>query len=408
MPNPDRPSRPDRAPRASHGAPARDTRPAGNDRDPRLVRDDRPGRDARPAGNDRPRNDRPGNDRPRSNDRFTGNDRPTGNNRVAGNDRPDNNRFAGNDRPGNNRFAGNDRPGNNRFAGNDRPDNNRFAGNDRPSGPGRGARNDRFTGNDRRDEPRSHRDEPHAPRDEPRPELKICGVNACQAVAARRPDDVRRVYINAAQLQDFGPFLKRCAASRIAYHVVEDAELEKITQSVHHEGVCFIVREKAPLSLRQLLAVEGPRVLVYLDGVQNPHNLGAIVRVCAHFGAVGVLAAGADAAASTSMLRTAEGGGEWVEVLPVPTGPDPLLAARAAGYRLIATASRASRDLHSRPLPARTILMLGSETHGLSPALLRLADDTVRIPGTGHLDSINVACACAVLLSEYWRAHPPA
>jgi len=232
-------------------------------------------------------------------------------------------------------------------------------------------------------------------------------VNACHAVSARRPDDVRRVYINAANLQDFGPFLKRCAGARIAYHVVEDAELEKITQSVHHEGVCFIVREKAPTSLRQLLAVQGPRVLVYLDGVQNPHNLGAIVRVCAHFGAVGVLAAGADAAASTSMLRTAEGGGEWVEVLPVPTGPEPLQAARAAGYRLIATASRAPHDLYSRPLPPRAILMLGSETHGLAPALQRLADDTVRIPGTGRLDSLNVACACAVLLSEYWRAHPP-
>ncbi len=400
MPNSDRPSRPDRA---TGRAPARDT-----DRNDRNDRNDRPVRDARP--HDGPRDTRPpGNDRfagnrPSGNDRFAGN-RPSGNDRFAGN------RPSGNDRPGNDRFAGNrpsgnDRPGN----GNDRPGNPRFAG-DRP------ARDDRQSGNDRfardgergaRGDARARPDEVRPVRDEPRPELKICGVNACHAVAARRPDDVRRVYINAALLTDFGPFLKRCAAAKIAYHVVEDAELEKITQSVHHEGVCFIVREKAPLSLRQLLAVEGPRVLVYLDGVQNPHNLGAIVRVCAHFGAVGVLAAGADAAASTAMLRTAEGGGEWVEVLPVHTGADPLLAARAAGYRLIATASRATRDIHSRPLPARVILMLGSETHGLSPALLRLADDSVRIPGTGHLDSINVACACAVLLSEYWRAHPPA
>jgi len=351
MPNPDRPSRPARAPGS---APARDTA-----RHARTGRDDGSARDARDVRNTREdRNARPGRDAHRQ------------------------------DTPGDRAAR---TPGNGRGAG------------DRPR------HDDRSTGTDRFAGPERHpRDEPRPARDEPRPELKICGVNACHAVAARRPDDVRRVYINAALLPDFGPFLKRCAASRIAYHVVEDAELEKITQSVHHEGVCFIVREKAPVSLRQLLAVPGPRVLVYLDGVQNPHNLGAIVRVCAHFGAVGVLAAGADAAASTAMLRTAEGGGEWVEVLPVHTGPDPLLAARAAGYRLIATASRATSDLYSRPLPARVILMLGSETHGLSPALLRLADDTVRIPGTGHLDSINVACACAVLLSEYWRAHPPA
>lgn len=230
-------------------------------------------------------------------------------------------------------------------------------------------------------------------------------MNACHAVAERRPEDVRRVYITAAHLQDFGSFLKKCAAARIAYHVVEDAELEKITQSTHHEGVCFIVRERPASTLRQLLAGEGPRCLVYLDGVQNPHNLGAIVRVCAHFGVAGVLAAGADAGASMAMLRTAEGGGEWVEVVPVPAGPEPLLAARAAGYRLIATAARAEQNLHTRPLPARAVLLLGSETHGLAPALQRLADDTLRIPGTGHLDSLNVACACAVLLSEYWRTH---
>ncbi len=277
----------------------------------------------------------------------------------------------------------------------------------------RPARSDRDTPPDRRGparedrrgpsrEAREHRDA----RDEPRPEIKICGVNACQAVADRRPDDVRRVYLRDALLPHFGAFLKKCAANRIAYHVVDDAELEKITHSTHHEGVCFIVRERSTPTLRQLLAVEGPRCLVYLDGVQNPHNLGAIVRVCAHFGAVAVLAAGAEVAVSTAMLRTAEGGGEWVEVLPVPTGPEPLLAARAAGYRLIATAARATHDLHARRLPARVVIMLGSETHGLSPALARLADESLRIPGTGQLDSLNVACACSVLLSEYWRAHP--
>ena len=65
-----------------------------------------------------------------------------------------------------------------------------------------------------------------------------------------------------------------------------------------------------------------------------------------------------------------------------------------------------AHDLHALRLPARAIIMLGSETHGLAPALQQLADETVRIPGTGNLDSLNVACACSVLLSEYWRAHP--
>lgn len=244
------------------------------------------------------------------------------------------------------------------------------------------------------------------PRDEQRPEIKICGVNACHAVAARRPDDVRRVYIQASLVPAFGPFLQRCAANRIAYHIVEHPELERITQSTHHEGVCFIAREQPPPSLRELLAGYGPRCLVYLDGVQNPHNLGAIVRVCAHFGAAGVLAAGTDHASSTAMLRTAEGGGEWTPVLPIEPGPRPLDAARSAGFRVVATAVRGGRDLYAAPLPPRILILLGSETHGVTPSLQRLADESVRIPGTGHLDSLNVACAASVLLGDWWRTTP--
>lgn len=265
-----------------------------------------------------------------------------------------------------------------------------------------------FHRDDRRDAPRAdHRADHRTPaRDEPRPEMKICGVNACHAVAASRPDDVRRVYIHSSLLPDFGPFLKHCAAARVAYHVVELEELERITQSTHHEGVCFIARTRPVPTLRQLLAVPGPRCLVYLDGVQNPHNLGAIVRVCAHFGAAGVLVAGIDTATSTAMLRTAEGGGEWVDVLAVEPGAPPLAEARRAGYRLLATAARGGRDLYAAPLPARTIIMLGSETHGVSPAAHRLADESIKIPGTGRLDSLNVACACSVVLGEYWRTTP--
>lgn len=240
----------------------------------------------------------------------------------------------------------------------------------------------------------------------PAPEIKVCGVNACLAIAERRPDDVRRVYLSAARLPTFGAFLRRCAERRIAYHVVEEDELEKITQSTHHEGVCFIARERPALGLDVLLrrgAPGAPRCLLYLGGVTNPHNLGAIVRVCAHFGVDGVLAAGLDVHASPAMLRTAEGGGEFVDVISLPPGPAPLSAARRAGFRVLATSARARASLYDEPLPPRVVLMLGAEAGGLPADVAGAADHTIRIPGTGALDSLNVACAAAVLLGEYWR-----
>lgn len=244
------------------------------------------------------------------------------------------------------------------------------------------------------------------------PEMKVCGVNACLAIAARRPDDVRRVYIHASRLHTFGAVLKRCAEQRIAYHVVDEDELARITQSVHHEGVCFIARERPPVGLQGVLHRRDPtrpRCVLYLGGVGNPHNLGAIVRVCAHFDVDAVLAAGADSHASPAMLRTAEGGCEFVDVVPVAEGPGPLVLARRGGYRLVATAARGKASLYAAPLPPRVIIMLGAEHDGIPPALMNLADETVQIPGSGHLDSLNVACAAAVVLGEFWRCHraPP-
>lgn len=245
------------------------------------------------------------------------------------------------------------------------------------------------------------------------PEIRIHGAHACQAVAARRPEDVRRVYITKDQVPAFGEFLRWCAQSRLAYHVVDDAEMEKITQTVHHGGVAFIVREPPPLTFGALLGrlrgepQDRPRRLLYLDNVQNPHNLGAIVRVAAHFGAPAVLVAGDEAPISPAMIRTAEGGAEWVDVVSVPRGTSPLLRLRELGLALVATSSHGGRGLYDAPLPARVVVMMGSETHGLAPDLQALADHRVAVPGTGRVESLNVAAATAVLLGEHWRRHPP-
>ncbi|MCA9691213.1 MAG: hypothetical protein KC636_16535 [Myxococcales bacterium] len=252
---------------------------------------------------------------------------------------------------------------------------------------------------------------PARPRARPRdhaPEVRVCGVNACLAVAARRPEDVRRVYLDEERLPSFGVFLRECARRRVAYHVVDHDELARVTGSVHHEGVCFLVRERPPPPLRALLeglAGAATARLLYLDGVQNPHNLGAVLRVAAHFGVAGVLARGEGLGLSTALLRTAEGGAEWVPLVPVPSGDAPLVRAREAGFTLVATGPRARVELYTATLPARVVLLLGAEATGLSREAYELADARVRIPGTGQVESLNVACAAAVALGEHWRQH---
>jgi TrmH RNA methyltransferase len=255
--------------------------------------------------------------------------------------------------------------------------------------------------------------QPNRPRDS-RPELKICGVNACLAASTRRPDDIRRIYLSEARLGVFREVLRDAARRRVAYHVVDDDELARITQSIHHEGVCMIVREQPAAQLGRVLdqvraeiAADRPALVVYLERVGNPHNLGAILRVCAHFGALAVLACHEEGVQrSSALVRTAEGGAEWVSLVPVPTGFGPLARAKAAGLTLVATSPRASQTLYGpTPLPTHALVMLGSAGAGLSRALLDRADAVVQIPGTGRLESLNVACAASILLADHWRCH---
>jgi RNA methyltransferase, TrmH family len=245
------------------------------------------------------------------------------------------------------------------------------------------------------------------------PELKLCGLQACLAVFRHRPDDIVRLYLQKERLADLGPVMAWCAKARKAYHIVTAEDLNKLTQSTHHEGVCFLIREAPVLGWPAWLAREreatGPRVALLLESVGNPHNLGAIVRVAAHFGVTGVLLTGrrdAMPTLSAAVHRTAEGGLENVDVVRIGSQDTALTSLREIGYTLVATSSHAKDSLYAFTPPERVVYLFGAEAEGLTAALAKACDRQLAIPGTGVVESLNVACATAVALAEYRRLHP--
>jgi TrmH RNA methyltransferase len=250
-----------------------------------------------------------------------------------------------------------------------------------------------------------------------RDEMRLYGVNACLAAFAQRPHDLRKVYLLQTRIPDFKAVLAWCVQKRLGYRVVENADLDKLTASQHHEGVCFEVRRRAPLSLTALLQRLAPRksaLLAWLDGVGNPHNFGAVLRSAANFGVDGVLLSGdATLAESGAAARVAEGGADAVPVARIAPGEDAFGALRNAGFQIAATVPREGEALFAARLPPRLVYALGAEGAGLSRGLIDRADLHVSIPGTGAVESLNVAASAAVLFGEYWRqrhqvpARPP-
>ncbi len=239
-------------------------------------------------------------------------------------------------------------------------------------------------------------------------ELKYYGTAACRALWQQRPGDIIRIYIEEPLIKHFSDLLKWASTQRKAYHIVTSQELEKITESVHHQGICLLARDKPqipfPSLLKALKADQQSQLLVYLDGVENPHNLGAIVRSCAHFGISHILGeAGKLPRLSPSACRVAEGGAEFVDLVTLDKPIDQLKQLQKLGFTLLATAMQRGHDLYRYDFSECTVLIFGAEEHGVSQAMFKAADATLHIPGTGHVESLNVSVAFALIAGENFR-----
>lgn len=244
----------------------------------------------------------------------------------------------------------------------------------------------------------------------PGQERRIYGLAACQSLFEQRPETLRRVWLTTAvsSRPGIGALLKACASAKVPYHLTDSDELERVSSSSHHEGICMSVWVPPAPRLSDWLGQQKaalPEVLLFLEGVSNPHNLGAILRTCAHFGVRSILVPDDKLLASGAVARTAEGGLEHVEV--VSTGPvlSALLSLSKAGYTLVTTSSHKGESIYTARLPQRLVLLLGAEDVGLSRGVLESGAVCLRIPGTGHVESLNVSVAVGVLLGELWRRH---
>lgn len=272
--------------------------------------------------------------------------------------------------------------------------------------------------------PREHAHDPRPPRPYPAPrpprdefedappprrerELRVFGVNACLAVFRHRRNGIRKIYLRRELLQRFGEVLSWCAEQRIGYRLVENEDLERLTQTQHHEGICFDTERPQPLALDAFLAGQaggGPSLLLLLDGVGNPHNLGALLRSAANFAVAGVLQPpGTELSLSGSACRVAEGG---AEVVPLVALGDPLRAVTAlqrAGYALLSTVVEGGDDLFKSALPSRAVIVFGAEGGGISPAWRQLVPKGLTVPGSGAVESLNIATTVGVIAAEHWR-----
>ena len=237
-------------------------------------------------------------------------------------------------------------------------------------------------------------------------EQRLYGINAVRAAFARRPQALRKLYLAEARIPQLQPLLKWCVANRIGYRVVAEDDLRKLAASSHHEGVVADILREEPQALTTWLRElgDGPQCLLWLDGVGNPHNLGAILRSAAHFGIAAILLPKhSTLALSGAAARVAEGGAEAVPFVRMGRDDNAIAQLHGAGFKLAATVVRGGQDLFATTLPQRLVYVMGAEGEGMNQGLAAACDLRLSIPGTGAVESLNVSAATAVLLAEWSR-----
>jgi TrmH RNA methyltransferase len=240
---------------------------------------------------------------------------------------------------------------------------------------------------------------PRAPKTE-----RVYGLAAALAVMRVRPRDVLSIAHTMAVRKQLADMLRQAARLRIAYREVDEEELSKMAASVHHEGVCLLAAPRPRASVEELARRTEPRGLILaLDRVQNPHNIGAVLRSAAFFGAAGMLlsADGERTLLGPAAVRVAEGGAELVPVVATPALATALRTLRESDFGIVGSDVRATTPLASFRWPQRCVLVLGSEEQGMSSQARNACDALVRIEGNGSLESLNVSVAAGVLLASY-------
>nr|WP_314267055.1 tRNA/rRNA methyltransferase [uncultured Moellerella sp.] len=236
-------------------------------------------------------------------------------------------------------------------------------------------------------------------------ETRIYGENACQAMFKNRSDAIVRAWFVQSVTPRFRDALKWMAANRKAYHVVDEEELAKASGTEHHGGVCFLIKKRSGMDADTYLQTAPKQDCVLaLEDIGNPHNLGGIMRSCAHFGVQGVILQDAAVLESGAAIRTAEGGAEHVKAIDADGFTSVFEKFRAAGYSIVTTSShKGSQDIAKVKLPEKMVLVLGQESDGLSDSLWDKGDLSLFIGGTGKVESLNVSVATGVMLAQWWQ-----
>ncbi|MFP4286499.1 MAG: 23S rRNA (guanosine(2251)-2'-O)-methyltransferase RlmB [Candidatus Izemoplasmataceae bacterium] len=174
--------------------------------------------------------------------------------------------------------------------------------------------------------------------------------------------------------------------------------------STTHQGLGALVEDYKTISLEDALAKEDKKLFIMLDSVEDPHNLGAIIRSADAFHASGVIIPKHRSVQITpTVVKVSTGAIEYVDVISVTNLNQAIKTLKAHNVWVVGTDLETEQGLESIHADTDLCIVLGSEGKGLSRLIKDNCDYLVKIPMKGHVNSLNVSVSCGILLHDIIR-----
>jgi 23S rRNA (guanosine2251-2'-O)-methyltransferase len=233
----------------------------------------------------------------------------------------------------------------------------------------------------------------------------VCGFHSVLSELKHAPSGVKQIFLERTRDDHRARDVISLAQSReVRVLRVERSRLDGIAGEVRHQGVAAELRHgNVVTDLFEVVGeIEQRTLLLGLDGVQDPRNLGACIRVADAFGVSAVFAPKDRAAGMTSTVSKSASGAT-VPFVPVTNLARSLAGLRERGAKIVGASHDAHHDLLNADLDGPLVWVLGAEQKGLRRLTREHCDFLIRIPTTGSVASLNLAVACGICLFETHR-----
>jgi 23S rRNA (guanosine2251-2'-O)-methyltransferase len=226
--------------------------------------------------------------------------------------------------------------------------------------------------------------------------------------ASIRSGKVKKIFL-VSHFKD-ASILSLIQAKNISVERLEDSRLTSLVQSTHHQGIVASVVPFAYTDLTTFLktidTISNP-LLILLDGIEDPLNLGSMIRTAVGFGVHGlIIKKDRQVDVNATVAKIASGALDYLPIIQVTNLSQTIIRLKDHRFWLVATALEGAQDYRSVDYQGPIGLIIGSEGDGISRLVLEHADFKVKIP-IQHLNSFNASTSVAIMLGEVYRQRFP-